>query len=221
MNNFELINQTIKGIGNKIRSELFSKKSIYETYTYFSPNYRSHFLSPFLDGIIEEINNLPLDEHLVRKIDHLINGIQDSLENDPVLKPQTKTVRAQKSHIQFSISKLIEKKVAIERLLIEKERGDDYKSDSTCLSRKETALLIRYLQKANVILTHNQISDRELCKHIGSLTKISPDQIRKELVGNSWTDMTEISTKRENFDKVKSILETIISQIRSDSKPFN
>ena len=73
----------------------------------------------------------------------------------------------------------------------------------------------------NAILNHEQISDRDLVKLIDPLTNISHEQLRKEYLGNSWTDMSEISANRKNYDKIRLVLETIIEQIKADSKPFN
>ncbi len=219
MNSFENINQSVSAIENQIKSELFTSKSIYDTYNFTSPNYRTHFLSGFIEEINNELDTLPQDEYLIKKLNLLINSLQSELDSDPVLKKQTNSIRAQKSHIEFLISELTKKALSIEKTIFDKR--DDFKSDMTCLTRKETALLFRYLQLTNSILNHDQISDRELCKHIAALTHISDAQLRKELTGNSWTDPTEISAKRENFDKVKSVLELIIDRIKSDSKPFN
>lgn len=218
MNSFELINMTIARIEEKITSELFSVKSIFDM-TYTSPNYRVHVLDSLLSGIYDEIDDLPLDEYLNKKLNYLINGIMSKMADEPLLKSNTATSRAQRSHIEYLLSELRKKIVSIETDI--SKRKEDSKSGSTCLTRKETALLFRYLQLTNAILDHEQISDRDLVKLIGPLTNISPEQLRKEYLGNSWTDMSEISAKKENFDKVRSVLETIIDQIRSDAKPFN
>lgn len=218
MNSFELINMTAARIEEKITSELFSVKSIYDM-TYTSPNYRVHVLDSLLSGIYDEIDDLPLDEYLIKKLNYLINGIMSKMGDEPLLKPNTATSRAQRSHIEYLLSELRKKIVSIETDI--SKRKEDSKSGSTCLTRKETAILFRYLQMTNAILNHEQISDREIVKLIGPLTNISPEQIRKEYVGNSWTDMAQISAKRENYDNVRSILETIIERIKADSKPFN
>jgi hypothetical protein len=209
---------TAARIEEKITSELFSVKSIYDM-TYTSPNYRVHVLDSLLSGIYDEIDDLPLDEYLIKKLNYLINGIMSKMGDEPLLKPNTATSRAQRSHIEYLLSELRKKIVSIETDI--SKRKEDSKSGSTCLTRKETAILFRYLQMTNAILNHEQISDREIVKLIGPLTNISPEQIRKEYVGNSWTDMAQISAKRENYDNVRSILETIIERIKADSKPFN
>ena len=218
MNSFDIINMKFDGIEEKISSELFSVKSIYEM-TYTSPNYRSRVLVYLLNDIYSEIDDLPLDDYLIKKMNFLVNSINAKMKAEPLLRNNTKTSRAQKSHIEYLLSELRKKIVSIETDISKKR--EDSKSDSTCLTRKETALLFRYLQLTNAILDHEQISDRDLVKLIGPLTNISPEQLRKEYLGNSWTDMSEISAKKENFDKVRSVLETIIDQIRSDAKPFN
>ncbi len=218
MNSFEIINMKFVGIDERIASELFTVKSIYEM-TYTSPNYRSCVLEKLLNEVYNEIDDLPLDEYLVKKMNFLINGIKAKMEDEPLLKVKNSTSRAQKSHIEYFLSEFRKKIISIEIDISKK--SEDSKSDSTCLTRKETALLFRYLQLTNAILDHEQISDRELVSHIGPLTNISPEQLRKEYLGNSWKDMAEISAKKENFDKVRSVLEAIIDQIRSDAKPFN
>lgn len=209
---------TFAGIEEKITSELFTVKSPFEM-TYRSPNYRTHVLENLLNNIYGEIDDLPLDEYLIKKMNFLVNSVNAKMEEELSLKAHIGTSRAQRSHIEYLLSELRKKIVSIE-FDISKKR-EDSKSDSTCLTRKETALLFRYLQMTNAILNHDQISDRDFVKLIGPLTNISSEQLRKEYLGNSWTDMSEISAKRENFEKVRSVLETIIDQIRSDSKPFN
>lgn len=209
---------TFAGIEEKITSELFIVKSIFDM-TYDSPNYRSHVVYKLRDEIYNEIDGLPLDEYLIKKLNFLINSINARKEDDKLFKTHTNTSRAQKSHIEFLISELRDKLVFIESDL--SKIGEDSNTGQTSLSKKETALLFRYLQLTNAILNHEQISDRELVKHIGALTNISPEQIRKEYLSSSWTDLSEFPAKRENYDKVKSVLTIIITKITADAKAHN
>jgi len=68
MNSFENINQSVSAIENQIKSELFTSKSIYDTYNFTSPNYRTHFLSGFIEEINNELDTLPQDEYLIKKL---------------------------------------------------------------------------------------------------------------------------------------------------------
>lgn len=218
MNSFELINMTFAGIEEKITSELFTVKSIFEM-TYDSPNYRSHVVHKLRDEIFNEIDELPLNEHLIKKITFLINSIKARKEDDQLLKAHSRTSRAQKSHIEFLISELSSLIVCLENDL--SKIAEDSSSGVTCLSRKETCLLFRYLQLTNAILNHEQISDRKLVENIGALTKISKEQIRKEYLANPWNDMSEFAANRENYDKLKVVLGNIIDKITSDAKAHN
>lgn len=221
MNQFDTINQAIESIKGKTKSELFASKSPFESISYSSPNYKNHKLKPFISEIYAEIDNLPFLDYLDNKLEYLINILKSDFESDPLLKINSNEVRNQRAHINYFISQLISKRLEINKIIEERKRNEDSNSEQTCLSRKETELLMRYLQKAHVILQYNNLNDSDLSMHFGAITGISSEQIRKDLSGNSRTDVTEISTRRENFDKLKAVLESIIKEIVKDSKPFN
>lgn len=221
MSQISILNETFKGIEKKIQSELYAHKSIYELQSYNSVNFKVNILDPLIKGFFDEIDQFTIDEFLNNKLINLIQKIESFRENNLKKERNTAMELYQISHINYLISKLTDKQLLILKFLEDSNNIVDSNNGLTKLSKKETALLMLYLQEKGAILPYNNLKDTRLSELFSGLTPYSSEQLRKLISGDSRRFKNEISTNRSNFESLKLLLEGIITQINKDLDSFN
>ena len=221
MSQNDILTEIFKGMEKKIQSELYSPKSNYDLYSYNSVNFRSQILDPIIKTFFDEIDQLTINEFLLNKIMLLIQRVESYRDTNLIKAKNTEMEKYQISHINYLISEFSAKQLLLLKYVEDSQSNEDFDTRLTKLTKKETALLMLYLQEKGAILPYNKLNDTRLSELFSGLTHYRPDQLRKVISGNSRTFKNEISTNTTNYDKVKHLLLSIIKQIETDLSTFS
>ena len=91
------------------------------------------------------------------------------------------------------------------------KKSEFNKSDFTLI---QTGLLILYLKEKKVFLS--ELSDKVIYECFETLTGFSKNQLKKIISGKPKHDKTELTQKKEDYNKLKSLLVDIDKQIEKE-----
>lgn len=222
MENLEVLNTKIELIKKRLESQLLSKHSANKSdLQYWSVNFKSWVLDPFIETTLSEIDELQFNKYLISKLKTLIADLEFFISDELPRRKKYNGINKQESYIKSFID-AIQNKIAQIQLALEKEDEDsDFSTDNTALTKKETALLLLYLQDVKAILPYTHITDSKLSEAFSILTGYKPEQLRKVISGNARQFRNEITTRIDNYNKLKDTLKMIISYIDRDMSNFN
>jgi hypothetical protein len=216
----DLLTETFNGIEKRIKSELYSHKSIYDPHSYDSVNFKSGTLTPLINGFFNEIDQLTINQLLINKIEILIQRVESFRDNKLSKGQNSNMIKYQISHLNHLISEFTSKKNEIIRFLENPINDESDPKLLTKLSRLQTALLILYLQEAKAIKHYNATNDEKMCDAFEVLTGYKGEQLRK-IISSSGREKNIITVKKELYYDLKEMFLSIVGQIDKDLSSFN
>ena len=205
-------------IESKIKCKLMAKKTIYDLQPYSSVNFKDYVLDPFIDEIYNELDQLPTNDLLYNKLTILIDKL--TAVGDSTFDKKNPTVKHQRSHWEYMISKLITKQAEILNFL---DNPINEKTDFkllTNLSRLQTAMLIIYLQDAKAIKPYLTAYSDKICDAFEVLTGYKGEQLRK-IISSSGREKNVITTDRTLYCELKEMFLSMAAQVDKDLASFN
>lgn len=222
MSDLETIKSNIEDIKKETEAILLAPKSMNESgQEYGDANYKGWVLDPYIQIVVQKIDELQYNEYLLKRLRSWINELHGFVEEDLKALATKRNYRFQESYIKHFIAAISKKTKTISEYVENENDAVDIDPTNTSLTRDETALLILYLQEQEAILPNTIISDNKLSQAFEALTGYKKEQIRKSISGKSRVFKNEISTKKHHYNKLKTVLSNIIQQIDKDLDSFN
>ena len=207
-------------IDKRIQHLLFADESINEdNQPYFSVNFKSHIIDPFLQEIRSRISILPQGNLLLGQTKRLIKSIDLFLENDYKKLPKRIGRNQQKGYLKYVISELTKIQEEIEQYISLPVNDLDDSTLFTSLNRKETVLLMLYMQEAKIFKPFNYLKDTEFSECFSKLTGYQARQIGK-LFSIGKEDKRIMTDYPSHYYKLIETLKSIIMKMEEDLKPL-
>ena len=189
-----------------------------------APFVRLDFLQAEYDELAKEVNdkikNLLICDHLNRQLQKLI----EELDQEIIIKLSSflkkSELQIQKEKYWGMLKSKLEDIISQNTIhLIELKNEENQNIDDVELSRSEVELLMLYLREVGCV--SKKISDTNLALNFSRLTGFSEKTLRQDISGISKSEKNNITDRKDNFDKLKSILNDIIVRINIDMDKIN
>lgn len=222
MSDLETIKTCIEDIKRETEAKLLAPESVNESgQEYGDANFKGWVLDPYIESVVQKIDDLQYNEYLLKRLSGWINELQGFVEEELESIASKRNYRHQKSYIKYFIAAISKKTKEISEYIEKENDAVDIDPTNTSLSRNETVLLILYLQEQKAILPYSIIKDRKLSEAFETLTGYKGEQIRKSISGGKRIYKNEITTKKHHYRKLQTVLNNIIQQIDKDLCSFN
>jgi hypothetical protein len=165
--------------------------------------------------LVTDLNSLPKISYLEQQISDLIDSLDGKFRETRFQNITPQLLSARSIGWNMIKGKLNEFQSDLSKLLNDDTENDD-RFDDVVLLRDQVALLITYLRESKVIT--NSMSDIAVARCFHEMTGFSAEKLRQKLSGVAKSEHNQISDLESNYDKLKSVLESIIDQIEDDKR---
>jgi len=179
---------------------------------------------PFYDKLELEIVSLPHVSYLLSSIDQWIDELNRDIKAGIKTSYKALTDEHNKYRIKLrdelyrikdlsEIKENINVEPFVKKSSAKAVNRNEYNQSK--LNKSETALLMLFMRESGVFL--KGIPDTLLTESFGKLTGFQGEQLRQFISGKTKLDKHELSHKKEHYDNIIILLNTIIENIRKES----